>query len=611
MGVAGTPPPRFADPSVDVERRDGGVVILRSPVPLGDYPAQLGVHLRHWAAAAPDRLFVAERDGENWQGVTYAEARRRVDAISQWLLDRGLNADRPVMILSGNSVKHALLTLAAMQVGIPVAPSSPAYSLMSRDFTKVRHIFDLVRPGLIYVEDGAPFAAALSALDLDGVVIVSGGKPPGGLEVVQFEDMLSAAPGGAVETAFAAVTPDSVAKYLFTSGSTGMPKGVINTQRMLCANRQQNLQIWPFLMDEPPVMVDWLPWNHTFGANANFNQVLVSGGTMYIDAGRPVAGLIEETVRNLREIAPTHYATVPAGIGMLLPHLERDRELRENFFSRLKLVFYAGSALPADLWRRLEAVSAQSGGEPVLLVTAWGSTETAPLATGVHWGIREPGVIGLPVPETEIKMVPNGGKMELRVRGPNVTPGYLNRPHLTAEAFDEEGYYRIGDAGRFADADDPAKGIVFDGRVVEDFKLTSGTFVHVGSLRIAALAAATPLLQDAVVAGHDREFVALLAWPNLEGCRSVADAADAGLADLIRNKEVLAHLRAGLAAYNADHPGGSTRIARLLLLDEPPDIDANEITDKGYINQRAVLENRAGLVSRLYADDPDADVIVL
>jgi feruloyl-CoA synthase len=611
MGVIGMPPPRFADPMVNVERRDDGVVVLRSPVPLGNYPAQLGVHLRHWAEAAPDRLFVAERDGENWQGVTFAEARRQVDAISQWLLDRGLNAERPVMILSGNSVKHALLTLAAMQVGVPVAPSSPAYSLMSRDFAKVRHIFDLVRPRLIYVEDGAPFAGALSALDLDGVVVVSGGTPSEGRAAYMFDEMLSASPGQAVETAFAAVTSDSVAKYLFTSGSTGMPKGVINTQRMLCANRQQNLQIWPFLADEPPVMVDWLPWNHTFGANANFNQVLVSGGTMYIDAGRPVPGLIEETVRNLREIAPTHYATVPAGIGMLLPHLERDRELRDNFFSRLKLVFYAGSALPADLWRRLETVSAESVGEPVPLVTAWGSTETAPLATGVHWRIRELGVIGLPVPETEIKMVPNGGKMELRVRGPNVTPGYLNRPDLTAEAFDEEGYYRIGDAGRFADADDPVKGIVFDGRVVEDFKLTSGTFVHVGGLRIAVLAAATPLLQDAVVAGHNRDFVALLAWPSLEGCRSVAGRADAALADLIGNRKVLDHLRTGIAAHNAENSGSSTKIVRLLLMTELPDIDANEITDKGYINQRAVLENRADLVTRLYAEDPGADVIIL
>ena len=593
----------YLEPKVDVERRDDGSIVLASPHPLDQGVAQLGVYLRHWAGAAGERTFLAEREdptgGGGWRELSFGAARAQVDAISQGLLDRGLGPERPLMILSGNSLRHAMLTHGAMQVGIPVAPASPAYSLMSRDFAKLRHIYDLVCPALIYVEARAPFANALASLG-DMEVLDGDGAA--------FAALLATRPGGGVETAFAAVGPDSVAKYLFTSGSTGLPKGVINTQGMLCANMQQLRQIWPFLLEEPPILLDWLPWNHTFGGNIVINNALANGGTLYIDGGKPAPGLIDLTVDNLRRASPTIYCNVPAGFAALLPFLESDAPLRDNFFRQLRLIFYAGAALPQDLWRRLEEVSIQATGRAVAMVSAWGSTETAPMATAVHWAIDRAGVIGLPVPGTEVKMVPNGGKMELRVRGPNVTPGYLKRPDLTAEAFDDEGFYRIGDAGQFADPAEPVKGLVFDGRVAEDFKLTTGTWVNSGALRLAALTATSPVLQDLVVAGHDRDFVALLAWPNLAGCRAMSGD---GEADVAASPVVRQHIRDGLAAYNQSNPGSSTRIRRLLLLDEPPAIDANEITDKGYINQRAVLDTRADEVARLFAAKPDAGVIEL
>ena len=596
----------YLEPKVEVQRRDDGSIVLSSPHPLGQGVRQLAVYLRHWAEAAPERTFLAEREaasGGGWRTLTFAEARAEADAIAQGLLRRGLGPERPLMILSGNSLKHAMLTHGAMQVGIPVAPVSPAYSLMSQNFAKLHHIFDLVRPGLVYVEDRAPFAAALDSLDLGAVEILDGGEA--------FDALRGIRPGAELETAFASVGPDSVAKYLFTSGSTGLPKGVINTQRMLCTNMEQLRQIWPFLLEEPPILLDWLPWNHTFGGNIVINNALANGGTLYIDGGKPAPGLIDITVDNLRRVSPTIYYNVPAGFAALLPFLERDGDLRDNFFRQLRLIFYAGAALPQDLWQRLEAVSRQSLRRAVPMVSAWGSTETAPMAAAVHWAIDRAGVIGLPVPGTEIKMVPNGGKMELRVRGPNVTPGYLKRPDLTAEAFDDEGFYRIGDAGRFADPDDPLKGLVFDGRVAEDFKLTTGTWVNSGGVRVAALSAASPVLQDVVVAGHDRDFVALLAWPNLAGCRSLCGDNDFDVAGAAASAAVRQHVHDCLSAYNKAHPASSTRVQRVLLLTEPPAIDANEITDKGYINQRAVLENRAGQVARLFAAAPDAEIIQL
>jgi feruloyl-CoA synthase len=441
---------------------------------------------------------------------------------------------------------------------------------------------------------------------------VVGAAPPDGIDVTPFADLLATEPGPAVEEAFTNVGPDTLAKILFTSGSTGMPKGVVNTQRMLCSNQQMVVQLWPFLTGRPPVLVDWMPWNHTFGGNHDFDMVLCRGGTLYIDGGRPLPGLIEQTVRNLAEISPTLYLSVPAGYAALLPFLERDKALCENFFRELDMVFYAGAALPQELWQRLEKLSIETTGKLVTMASAWGSTETAPMATSVHFPIDRAGVIGLPAPGTAIKLAPSGDKMELRVKGPNVTPGYYNRSDLTAEAFDHDGFYCMGDGGKLADPDDPAKGIVFDGRTGEDFKLTTGTWVHTGGLRIAALDAAAPALQDALVAGHDRDFVGLLAWPNLAACRKLVDAGeDTDAGQIVADTAIRDHVAAGLRRYNEAQKGSSTRILRVLLMAEPPSMDANEITDKGYINQRAGLTRRADLVDKLYADPPDDDVIVV
>jgi feruloyl-CoA synthase len=460
-----------------------------------------------------------------------------------------------------------------MHVGVPVAPISPAYSLMSRDFGKLKSIFELVKPGLVFAAEAQKFAPALAAVGATSTPVA---------------ELLETNPGSTQEREFARVKPETVAKILFTSGSTGMPKGVINTHRMLCANQQMLAQAWPFVEDRPPVVVDWLPWNHTFGGNHNFNLVLRNGGTIYVDGGKPVPGLVETTVRNLKEIAPTMYFNVPRGYDLLMPFFDKDAELRRNFFGQLDVLFYAAAALPQTLWDKLRKAAQAEGKAPAFL-SAWGSTETAPLATSVHFPMERAGVIGLPVAGCELKLVPAAGKLEVRVRGPNVTPGYYQRPDLTRSAFDEEGFYRIGDAVRFADADAPAKGIVFDGRVAEDFKLSTGTWVHAGALRIQLIAAADPLIQDAVITGHDRAEVGALVFLSAAAKDLSAQA-----------------LRARLAAALQKMQGGSSmHPTRLMIMTEPPSIDANEITDKGYMNQRAVLERRAALVEKLYSDSPE------
>jgi feruloyl-CoA synthase len=407
------------------------------------------------------------------------------------------------------------------------------------------------------------------------------------------------------------VSAGDVAKILFTSGSTGLPKGVVNTHGMLSSNQQMLRQCWPFLERTPPVLLDWLPWNHTFGGNHNFNMVLRNGGTLFVDDGRPTAGLIERTVANLREVSPNVYFSVPAGYAMLLPYLEKDGELARRFLRDLRLLFYAAAALSQDLWDRLARLSAAHLGRHLLLTSAWGATETSPLATTAHFPVDRAGVIGLPVPGVEVKLARVAARMELRVRGPNVTPGYFKEPDLTREAFDPDGFYRTGDAGMLLDPDAPEKGLVFDGRLAEDFKLGTGTWVHVGVLRTAVLAACAPALQDLVVCGHGRDVVGILAWLNLSACRDLAGAdVAADPVSLAHAPEVVEAVRRGIEAHNRANPGASTRIARVHLLAEPPSIDANEITDKGYVNQLAVRERRAGLVDRLLADPPGPDVVV-
>ena len=553
-------------------------------------------------------MFLAERDADGeWVNLTWGEANRKATSIAQALLDRELGPDRPLLILSGNAIDHALLTLGGFLAGVPVVPVSPAYSLMSQDYGKVKHIAALVKPGLVYAADAGPFGGVLGAVDFGGAEIVLSK----GTGATAFADLVATPANEAeVDAALAAVGPDSLAKVLFTSGSTAMPKGVLNTHRMLVANQQSLAQIWPFTEETPPVLVDWLPWNHTFGGNHDFNLVLKRGGTLYIDAGRPAPPLMPITVRNLTEVSPTIYFNVPAGYGALLPFLERDAELRASFFARLELIFYAAAALPQDMWTRLEAVSQMERGEPVMMTSSWGLTETSPLATAAHFPINRAGVIGVPVPGVQIKLAPVEGKLEMRVKGPNVTAGYLGQAETTAKAFDEDGWYRTGDAGKLENPDDPNQGLVFDGRVVEDFKLMTGTFVSVGNLRIAALAAASPLLMDAVVCGHDRDYVALLAWPQLGAARELAEAPEATPEQLVRSSKLAAFLRERFIAYNRSNPASSTRIERVILLAEPPSLDANEITDKGYVNQRAALERRALHVAALFADTPSQEVVI-
>jgi len=600
---------------IAVERRPDGVIILKSRIPLQPYEKHIPASLAKWADEQPDRIWLAQRAGADrqWRKLSYGEAKRTVDAVTQGILDLRLEPGRPVTILSGNSIEHALMTQAAMQARHPAAPVSPAYSLMSQDHVKLKYLFGLIKPALVMVQDGPAFEKALKALDLDGVTVVHVARPCEGIDSIAFADLAATRVTADVEDSIARITPETVGKLLFTSGSTGMPKAVINTQAMMCANAAMMMQVRPRDPGAPQATyLDWMPWNHTMGGNALFNPVLIEGGALYIDDGRPMPGMIEETLRNLREISPTYYANVPAGYAALAAAMEKDDTLCRGFFKNLGLMAYGGARLPDDLYDRMQALAVRAIGERLVFYTGWGSTETGPTSTGTYWNTERVGLIGLPFPGVELKMVPAGSKYELRLRGVNVMPGYFGRPDLTEAAFDEEGFYCIGDAGVFVDPNDPVQGIIFAGRVVEDFKLTTGTFVHVGSLRTDAIAAATPVVQDALVAGQDRPFVGLLAWPNLHACRQIVGNPDASYEDVVKHPEILACLRSGLQAHNKSTEGGSSmRIARAMLMTEPASIDGNELTDKGYINQRAGLERRAALVERLYADHPGEDVVVL
>ena len=619
--AAGLPPFRrmnWLPRDIAVERRDDGVIVLRSRIPLQPFAPHIPSLLAHWAQARPDHPWLAQRKGpeRQWLRLSYAPAKQQVDALTQALLNLGLQAGRTLAILSGNSIEHALFTQAAMQARLPVAPFSTAYSLLSQDHAKLKDLFALVKPAVVLVQDGVAYGKALAALDLQGVTLVHVDRAPVGLPSLSFDALLRTPVSADVAASVARITPDTVAKLLFTSGSTGLPKAVINTQRMMCANVAQARQARHAPGDPPPVVLDWMPWNHTMGGNAVFHGVLNDGGTLYIDDGRPVPGLFEETLRNLREISPTSYANAPSGYAVLASALEKDDALCRTFFSQLTLLTYGGARLPDDLYERMQALAVKTVGERIVFYTGWGSTETAPTSTGTYWETERVGLIGLPFPGVDLKMVPSGnpgsGLYELRLRGPNVTPGYHQQPELTQAAFDEEGFYKIGDAGSFVDPSDPMQGLLFGGRLTEEFKLTTGTFVHVGELRTDAIAAASPALLDALVTGHDKPCVGLLAWPHLGGCRQLIGDAEAGFEQVIAHPVVRAHVAQRLAAHNAGTQGASSRrIARVLLLAEPPSIDGHELTDKGYINQRAGLQRRAAWVERLYAEPPDAAVIVL
>ena len=574
---------------------DDGSFVLRSPEPLRPYARCIGEWLERWAAETPDAPAFAERapDG-SWRRLSWAQTRAAVGRIAQGLLDLKLAPQAPIVVLSDNALDHLLLLLAGMHIGVPVCTVSSAYCRLTQDHSKIHGILNTLGPALVYAADAQVYGPALADAGLHVPVVFSRGAQgfAGALDFAQ----LGRAETAAVMDAFETLTPDTHAKYLLTSGSTGHPKVVINTHRMLCANQQMIAQVWRFLAHEKPVLVDWLPWSHTFGGNHNLNMVLRNGGTLVIDEGRPAPGLVERSVANLAEVQPTIWFNVPRGFDMALPLLEADPALARRVFERLRVVFYAGAALPQATWERMQALAKKVRGEEIWLTTSWGSTETAPGITSAHWKLERAGIIGLPMPGVELKFVAGGDKLEMRVRGVGVFPGYRDAPQLTAQAFDAEGYYIIGDAGFLADDARPEGGVVFNGRVAEDFKLTTGTWVSVGTLRVRVVSALAPHAQDVVVTGHDRDEVGVLVFPTPQAAALPA-------------AELRAHVAAALKGLKAEGGGSSQAPGRALLLSEPPSVDAGEITDKGYINQRAVLKRRDALVRSLYAGGPDVIVV--
>jgi feruloyl-CoA synthase len=587
-------PSALAPPRTERVTRADGSFVLKHPDALQPHARCTGEWLEHWAATTPDAPFLSEREASGgWRRLNYAQVREQAGRIAQALLDMALPAGAPVVVLSDNSVDHALLALACQHIGRPLCTVSSAYCRLTKDTTKIRGILDALEPALVYAVEPGVYGPAIRAWGQRAPVVFSehAAQLDGALS---FDQLLGVRETAAVQRAFEAIRPDDIAKLLLTSGSTGTPKVALNTHRMLTANQQQMSQVWPFLERHPLHLLEWLPWSHTFGANHNFNMVLAHGGSLAIDEGRPAPGLIDKTVRNLRDVKPNFYFNVPRGFDMLLPHLEQDESFARDFFERLEGVFYAGAALPQSSWERLEAVARRVRERPLWFTSSWGATETAPANTSVHWRIQRAGCIGAPLPGVELKFVPNGGKLEMRVKGPNVFPGYRNAPELTTQAFDDEGFYLIGDAGRLVDETHPEHGVAFDGRVAEDFKLGSGTWVSVGTLRLRAISALSPLAADVVITGHDREEIGLLVFPSPQAAS-------------MSREEQAARLREGLASMRAGGGGSSQVPTRALLLAEPPNADAGEITDKGYLNQRRVLERRAADVAALHAgDDPRA-----
>ena len=603
---------RLRTSGATVEKLADGTFIVRADEALGVYPKVLTDRLVHWATTYPELICAAQRGaGGEWRRLTYGHLLAAVESVGQALLDRGLSAERPVAILSGNDLEHLLLMLAGQHVGIPTAHISPAYSLVSKDFGRLRHTLNLVTPGLIFAANGEQYRGALEAVAGTDAEIVVTSAAPKGRKATLFAEILATVPTHAVKAAHEAIQPDSVAKLLFTSGSTGMPKGVINTHRMICCNQQMIAQVFCFLQDEPPVLVDWLPWNHTFGGNHNIGIALYNGGSFYIDYGKPGPGFIDETIRNLREISPTVYFNVPKGYEDLLPALRADSTLRENFFRRLRLMFYAGAGLSQPVWDAYRTLALETCGERIVMVTGLGSTETAPMAIQTTWETDRAGVVGFPIPGVEAKLVPHGNKLEIRVRGPNVTPGYWRQPELTQKAFDEEGFYSFGDALRFVDRSDVNKGFEFDGRLSEDFKLASGTWVNAGALRGRILSHFAPLVRDVVITGHDRDEVGVMIFGDTDGCRALCSGLQrtSSAAEIFGHPNVRRRFQELLASFALNATGSSNRVTRAVVVLEPPSLDAGEITDKGSMNQRAVLERRLAILEQLYAAEPSPQIL--
>jgi len=585
-----------------VTRMPDGSLIVSSPEALKPYPGSYTDRFAYWAREAPDRLFLAQRNAQGaWTRITYSEAYATVRRLAQALIDRNLSQERPLAVLSGNSIEHALMALAAMHVGIVVSPISVAFSLLSRDYVKLRHTLDLLEPGLVFVDDLKRFEPALTAVLSKDVEIVCLNAQGASLEATPYETLAETMPTGAVDAAAAAVTGDTLAKVLFTSGSSALPKGAMNTHGMMCANQQMGTQAWPFLNAAPPVLVDWLPWNHTFGGNFVFGMNLYHGGSLYLDDGRPMPGELEKSLRNLQEVSPTLYFGVPKMYELLLLHMENDKTLRESFFSRMQMVFYAAAGMPESVWHGLRQQAIDTTGERVFITTTLGSTETGPLAITANWDADWPNVLGLPVPGVEVKLVSVGRKQEMRVKGPNITPGYWRQPELTAKAFDEEGWYCIGDAVAFLDSADPSKGLVFDGRIAEDYKLSTGTWVNAGPLRFQACSDLSPFVRDVLPVGHDRDEVGLLVFPEIELCRQLAGLPpEASVGDILAHASVRAEFQKRLDTLAARGTSSINTVTRLMLIDEP--LSGAELTDKNTLSFNVVLQNRAADIAELYAD---------
>ena len=605
---------RLGTTQATANRRADGSILLTLDEPLLPYPTKITACLRHWASVAPDRTFLAQRGtDQNWTRMTYTATLHKARAVGQALLERGLSASRPVMILSENDLENAVLALGAMYVGVPYVPVSPSYSLLATDFSKLRRIVDSIRPGLVFAASGARYAKALNAVlppSTEIVIVRDSAAVP---SATIFEQLLATSPSSAVDAAFDKVDADTLAKVLFTSGSTGFPKGVMFSQRMLCSNRQQVIQSMPFLHEEPPTLVDWLPWHHTFGGTNNFGIALYSGGSFYIDDGRPLPELVMPTVQNLREIAPTIFFNTPKGFDALIPYFRRERSLRERFFSRLQLIYYGGAKLPEPTWAAMDELAMDTIGERILIVSGIGCTEAGPTPTTTNWDPQRQALAGLPVPGVQVKLAPVGDKLELRLKGPCVTPGYWRDDNATRRAFDAEGFFCLGDAVKCLDPEHPEKGMRFDGRIAENFKLTSGTWVNVFEVRESILNACAPYVRDVVIAGHDRDFIGALVFPDIESCRGLCASAatTANAAAVLESVEVRKRFGELFAKLKAAGTGASNRVECFIVELELPSLDSGEMTDKSTVSQRAVLERRAAVVDKLFAEPPCWPVVVV
>ncbi len=582
---------RYAPRALEVEQA-GEALILRNPNPYSDAVRTTTEPLARWAKEAPDRVWLAERvpGADGWRTTAYAEAKDQIEALTGGLAGLGLQRGQPLLILARNGIDHALIAYAAMSLGAPAAPVSPQYGLKGADLTRLQHAVERLKPAAVYADDGEAFGEALAAPFLAGLpVIVSRNARPGD---IAFADLLKSAPRASV------AQPDDIAKLLLTSGSTGKPKAVLCTHANIALNAAQIEAC--YADPEPPVLVNSAPWSHSLGANAILHMVLHRGGTLYIDAGQPVPGRFDETVRNLREVATTYHNMVPAGWAMLIGELERDEALAAKFFETVRVLQYGGASMAQSILDRVQAVAVKTVGERITFAAGYGATETGPTACNIHWLNARSGMVGLPTPGTAVKLVPagEGGKFEIRVKGPQVSPGYLDQPEATAQAFDEDGFYRLGDAARLADPESPSAGLVFDGRLVENFKLASGAFVAAGALRVAVVSALGGLVSDAIVCGEGREGIGLMLFLDAKACERLGDAA------------ARTAIKERLAAYNQQAKGGTGRIARALILDGAPDAASGELTDKGYINQALARERRPAELERLFADSPDDGILV-